>query len=254
MRTTTPGHRVAAGGGGGLACRIVDAHRGYAADHPEATGWYGDRGYLTGQEGEGRYRDERYGVADYGAPDPRRTDVNPVSPADTGRFTDTAARLTDTGGRLSDTGRMSRIGPRSGLPIPDDPLAGRSAGRPVSAPSSPAPTPGAPAAPPVPAVSGGGMYRSRRPAAAVVLALGAILLEIPALRLLWEAFTMPISARVVSAVCLVAALPLAATGLYAVATGAVRAAGPNSAQAWLRPPVAYLSVALVLLLAAGLAA
>jgi hypothetical protein len=52
----------------------------------------------------------------------------------------------------------------------------------------------------------------------------------------------------------VLALPLLAVGLYAVATGAVRAAGPNSAQAWLRPPVAYLSVALVLFIAAGLAA
>jgi hypothetical protein len=84
----------------------------------------------------------------------------------------------------------------------------------------------------------------------------AALLEIPALLLLRDAaFDTPrLGGSLVAAICLVAALPLMAYGLYAVATGAVRAAGPNSAQAWLRPPVAYLSVALVLLVAAGLAA
>jgi hypothetical protein len=82
-----------------------------------------------------------------------------------------------------------------------------------------------------------------------------VLLEVPALFLLSGAtFADPADpSGVVAAVCLMVALPLLAIGLYAVATGAVRAAGPNSAQAWLRPPVAYLSVALILFLAAGLA-
>lgn len=99
------------------------------------------------------------------------------------------------------------------------------------------------------------VYRSRRPAAALAFGMPAALLEILALILLVEAATAdPITASgVVAASCLLLALPLAAYGLYAVATGAVRAAGPNSAQAWLRPPVAYLTVALVLFVAAGLA-
>lgn len=116
-------------------------------------------------------------------------------------------------------------------------------GRPPVAPGSPGP-------------GGDGVYRSRRPATAVLVGVPAVLLELPALFLLQDAmFADPASAAgVVAASCLVLALPLLAIGLYAVATGAVRAAGPNSAQAWLRPPVAYLSVALVLLVSAGLAA
>jgi hypothetical protein len=100
------------------------------------------------------------------------------------------------------------------------------------------------------------MYRSKRPATAVLIGVAAGVLEVPVLLLLINsAFgSDPVVSGVVASVCLMLALPLAATGLYAVATGAVRAAGPNSAQAWLRPPVGYLSVALVLFVAAGLAA
>jgi hypothetical protein len=99
------------------------------------------------------------------------------------------------------------------------------------------------------------VYRSRRPGTAALIGVPAVLLALPALFLLQDAtFDGPVSASgVVAAVCLLLALPLLAIGLYSVATGAVRAAGPNSAQAWLRPPVAYLSVALILFLAAGLA-
>jgi hypothetical protein len=106
-----------------------------------------------------------------------------------------------------------------------------------------------------PGPAGDGIYRSRHRGAAILLGLAATLLELPALFLLNGAmFADPASASgVVAASCLMLALPLLAIGLYAVVTGAVRTAGPNSAQAWLRPPVAYLSVALVLLIAAGLA-
>lgn len=122
----------------------------------------------------------------------------------------------------------------------------------------PLPPPGSPG--PIGSVSGNpvsdGVYRSRRPAAAVLLGVPAAVLEVPALLLLGDsAFSDPVlPSGVIAGSCLALALPLLALGLYAVATGAVRAAGPNSAQAWLRPPVAYLSVALVLLIAAGLAA
>jgi hypothetical protein len=144
-----------------------------------------------------------------------------------------------------DTGRMA-VGPRSGLPIPDEPLPRRDDPVPrrqsLVAPASPGPATG--------------MYRSKRPAVAALFGLAAAILEIPALLLLREGvFGSVMSASgVVGGACLVAALPLLAVGLHGVATGAVRAAGPNSGQAWLRPPVAYVTVGLVLLLAAGLAA
>jgi hypothetical protein len=43
-------------------------------------------------------------------------------------------------------------------------------------------------------------------------------------------------------------------GLYGLATGAATAAGPQSGRAWLRTPLAYLPVGLILIIAAGLAA
>lgn len=118
--------------------------------------------------------------------------------------------------------------------------------------------PGAPRRPPVAAGSPGSLgeslYRSKRPGAAVLVWLPAAILELPALLLLVDAASGGEAAGVVAGASLVIALPMLALGLYSVATGAVRAAGPNSGQAWLRPPVAYLTVALVLFLAAGLAA
>lgn len=179
--------------------------------YSESAGWYDDRGY----RGEGRYAAGDYG--DYAAPDPREPRRAEPEP-----------------------GRAQAVGPRSGLPIPDDPAPRRPPA--AAAPGSPGPA--------------GEMYRSRRPAAMILFGSVAAILEIPALVLLRDATfggDSASAAGVVSALCLIAALPMLAVGLYAVATGAVRAAGPNSAQAWLRPPVAYLSVALVLFVAAGLA-
>jgi hypothetical protein len=213
----------------------VDEHRSYPdPGYAESTGWYDDRG---GYRSEGRYGGGDYGeYADYGAEsrESRRPEPDP--------------------GRA----QAHAIGPRSGVPIPDDPGPRRP---PPVAPGSPGPLgppgPVGPVTPMGPAGSTGEMYRSRRPAAAILFGVVAGILEIPALVLLRDATfgDGPVSASgVVAAVCLVAALPLLAVGLYAVATGAVRAAGPNSAQAWLRPPVAYLSVGLVLFVAAGFAA
>ena len=142
-------------------------------------------------------------------------------------------------------GESARVAPS---PRPSSPPM---AERPVSVPPRhPVIAPGSPA--PV----GDSLYRSKRPAAAALCWGPTMLLEIPALILLFDAAFGDIRSvsGVISASCVILALPLLAAGLYAVATGAVRAAGPNSIQAWLRPPVAYLSVALVLFLAAGLAA
>lgn len=110
-----------------------------------------------------------------------------------------------------------------------------------------------PAAPPTE-----GVYRTKRPAAGIVFAALAVVFEIPALRLLADAaFGGPVVASgVVAGTFLVAGLPLVALGLYALVTGANRlpSDGGGGAQAWLRPPTAYLPVGLVLLVAAALAA
>lgn len=138
--------------------------------------------------------------------------------------------------------RVSAAVPRP-MPSPSEEPRMPPPRRPMAAPGSPGPM-------------SENVYRSKRPGAAALFGVPAAILEIPALLLLQDAaFADPVSAGgVVAAACLMLALPLLAVGLYAVATGAVRAAGPNSAQAWLRPPVAYLSVGLVLFIAAGLAA
>jgi hypothetical protein len=136
--------------------------------------------------------------------------------------------------------RVAAAAPRPG-PLPHEEARGPR--RPPVAPGSPGP-------------ASDSVYRTKRPAAAALFGVPAAILELPVVLLLLDAtFADPVSAAgVISAACQALALPVLVVGLYAVATGAVRAAGPNSAQAWLRPPVAYLSVALVLFLAAGLAA
>jgi hypothetical protein len=94
------------------------------------------------------------------------------------------------------------------------------------------------------------VYRSGRPVSAVVFAVVTVVLLIPAVLLLIQAvFVDDLTARgVVPAVLLTLGLPLTGFGLYSLAGG-----GRTSVRdAWLRPPLAYLPIGLVLLLAAGL--
>jgi hypothetical protein len=111
--------------------------------------------------------------------------------------------------------------------------------------------PGGPAAPVC-----DGVYRTRRPAAALALAALVVLLEAPALRLLLDGtFGGPPSAPgIVAGMLLAVGLPITAVGGYALVSGAARVPDQHPAHAWLRPPLAYLVIGVALLLAAGLAA
>jgi hypothetical protein len=95
-----------------------------------------------------------------------------------------------------------------------------------------------------------------RGAAALLLAVVVVVVALPVVRiLLASAFGSTLSASgVVSSVLLLLGLPLGAIGLHGLSSDAAQAAGPSALDAWLRPPVAYLTVALVLIVAAGLAA
>jgi hypothetical protein len=101
-----------------------------------------------------------------------------------------------------------------------------------------------------------GIHRARRPAAGAVIGIVAALLSLPVLRILLDSASGPAlsASGVVSSVLVLLGLPLFAIGLYGLATGAARVPDAPAPHAWLRPPVAYVAVALVLFMAAGLAA
>jgi hypothetical protein len=94
------------------------------------------------------------------------------------------------------------------------------------------------------------MYRTKRPVAAIGVAIVTLVLMIPAIMLLVEVSFNgdPVASGIVPAVLLTLGLPLSGAGLYALA-----ADGPTGREAWLRTPFVYLPVGLVVLLAAGLA-
>jgi hypothetical protein len=98
-----------------------------------------------------------------------------------------------------------------------------------------------------------GVYRTRRPAIAIAVALLTVLAELPALRLLLTgAFADPVDApAVVSGTLLMIGLGLFAMGMHALAAGAAAMADP--VRFWFRPPTAYLTVGLALFVAAALA-
>jgi len=95
-----------------------------------------------------------------------------------------------------------------------------------------------------------------RPLARALIWVPTAALAVPVLRILVDSAVGPqLSVTgVISSVLLLLGLPIGAIGLYGLANGTARVHGGPPHFAWLRPPVAYISVALLLFIAAGLAA
>jgi hypothetical protein len=96
------------------------------------------------------------------------------------------------------------------------------------------------------------VYRAKRPLSATVIALVTIVLMVPTVMLLIDATFGggPIApGGIVPSVLLTLGLPLTGLGLYTLA-----GTGPLTREAWLRPPLAYLPIGLLILIAAGLGA
>jgi hypothetical protein len=99
-------------------------------------------------------------------------------------------------------------------------------------------------------------YRARRSGIAWLLGTVAIVVELLVLiKVLAESiYAHPTHAGgVLAGVFAICGVPMIAIGLYGLATGAPTAAGPNVGRAWLRTPLAYLPVGLIMIIAAGLA-
>ena len=100
-----------------------------------------------------------------------------------------------------------------------------------------------------------GIYRARRPGTALVLGAVIAVAAVPLLWVLLDSLGSSVSpGGVVSSLLMLLGLPLAALGTYGLMTGAAKVPDPAPRQLWLRPPLVYLTVALVLFVAAGLAA
>src|SRR5262245_4191529 len=223
-----------------LACRDVDGLRNYP-EEPEQR-WYSER-----------YRgdtDERYDG--YRVPDPRYEEqqqqgwafTTSEPPLREERHDERERYLTQqVSPGLSDTASSGLSAPTApGFATPLPPMA------PAAPASGPGPTGSGGAEP------GGNVYRTRRAGVAVLLVVAAIVAELRLARLLLvaEFGVKATPGGVLAGLFSLAGVPLVARGLHGLATGAA-SAGNSPARQWLRVPLAYLPVGLVLLLAAALA-
>jgi hypothetical protein len=99
-----------------------------------------------------------------------------------------------------------------------------------------------------------GLYRSTKPAFAVLYGLLASVGELLMLRpFLAAAFKIAAGAALAPLLAMIA-FPFLAMGLYGISTGAATAVQFQGPRVWLRTPLVYVPVALLLLIAAGTAA
>jgi hypothetical protein len=105
--------------------------------------------------------------------------------------------------------------------------------------------------PPPPA--GGSVYHGKRPGLAILLVVLTVIFELPVLRIFFSSVLVKhVNAEgTFSSIFMLLGLPMFALGLYGLIGGA--AATANGPRAWLRVPLAYLPVGLLLFLAAALA-
>ncbi|MCU7723722.1 hypothetical protein ODJ79_08360 [Actinoplanes sp. KI2] len=221
----------------------MEGHR-YADDEPS---WYAGQGqYARTTDPEISGIHERPSGA-FRLPEQRPAAANPYALTDPLATSGSHAVPNET----YDSGRIPVRGPEYPTirPTTAEPMA-----PPVPAPA-PVPEPALPLAgptslvPPV-ATRPESVYQSRRPVSSFLVAIVMVVLLIPVIRLLLvSTFTGDPSARgIVPAVLLTLGFTLTGVGLFTVARG-----GTISRETWLRPPVAYLPVGLILMVAAGLA-
>jgi hypothetical protein len=98
------------------------------------------------------------------------------------------------------------------------------------------------------------VYRPRRIGIAAIIAIVTAVAEILLLRVLLvaEFGSKGTPGGVLAGLFALAGVPLVAMGLHGLATGAA-SAGPSAGRLWLKVPLAYLPIGLVLVIAAGLA-
>jgi len=228
----------------------VEGHSRYA-DEPEPSWYSGGSPYDSGlhdrPSGAFRLPDQRPAESGYSPP--------PYGPDLGGSTGGIGIPTSDPGAvRMPVRGpEYPTVRPNGGTSLADAPPYGGPPAPSSGMPAANAPDPEATGlVPPFTDVAhpaGEAVYRTRRPFSALLIAIVTVLLLVPAVMLLIRVTFVddPTVRGIVPAVLLTLGLPLTGIGLYALAAG-----GPAGRDVWLRPPVAYLPVGLLLLLAAGL--